>query len=67
MAGNRNSRLGKVETALTPQQAVRRWLREAHQYHSLAAYVAYLKTQPLAKYPLPRLSQQAADAVLAGH
>ena len=67
MAGNRKQRLGKVETALTPQQAVRQWLLEAHQYHSLAAYVAYLKTQPLAKYPLPRLSQQVADAVLAGH
>ena len=52
---------------LTPQQAVRQWLQEAHQYHSLAAYVAYLKTQPLAKYPLPRLSQQVTDAALAGH
>ena len=67
MAGNRNRRLGKVETALTPQQAVRQWLQEAHRYHSLAAYVAYLKTQPLAKYPLPRLSQQVTDAALAGH
>ena len=67
MAGNRTRRLGKVETALTPQQAVRQWLQEAHRYHSLAAYVAYLKTQPLAKYPLPRLSQQVTDAALAGH
>ena len=67
MAGNRNARLGKVETALTPQQAVRQWLLEAHQYHSLTAYVTYLKTQPLAKYPLPRLSQQVADATGAGH
>ena len=67
MAGNRKQRLGKVETALTPQQAVRQWLREAHQYHSLTAYVAYLKTQPLAKYPLPRLSQQVTDAAFAGH
>ena len=46
MAGNRKQRLGKVETALTPQQAVRQWLQEAHQHHSLTAYAAYLKTQP---------------------
>lgn len=57
------TRLEKVEGRLTPRQAVRLWLQEAHAYPSLIAYAGWLKDQPLSSYPLVKLPEQVAAAI----
>jgi len=57
-------RLTKIETSLTPTQAIVLWLEEAHQFDSFPAYASWLKDQPDSAYPLHRLPHQVEQATL---
>ena len=41
-----DTRLDKVESSLTPKQAVVLWLQEIRQYQNVCEYVQFLRTQP---------------------
>jgi hypothetical protein len=58
-----DTRLDKVETQLSPQQAVLLWLNEAHQYGSEKAYSETFRDTPFEEYPLYRLPEQMKLAV----
>ena len=45
MSGGKR-RVEKLETGLTPKQAILLWLQEAHAFNTIAEYVRHLKTQP---------------------
>jgi hypothetical protein len=55
-------RLLKVETALTPRQAIVLWLQEAHAFPVITDYARWLHTQPETAYPLERLPRQVEEA-----
>ena len=42
---SRDSRLDKLESQLTPKQAMLLWMAEAHQFQTLEEYAAHMKTQ----------------------
>ncbi len=56
--GSRNSRLDKLESHLTPKQAVLLWMAEAHQFQTLEEYASHMKTQPDDAWPIRRLGDQ---------
>jgi hypothetical protein len=59
-------RLSEVEEKhLSPKEAVILWMREAHQFGSLASYGCWLADQPLDAYPLMRIPRQVVAAVKA--
>ena len=60
-------RLDRVETSLTPTQAMVLWLEEAMAHGSLQGYVHWLKEQPASAYPLMRLPAQVRKAVQDAH
>jgi hypothetical protein len=51
-------RLDRLDASLTPTQAVLRWLEEAHQHGSFAAYARWLCDQPASAHPMARLPRQ---------
>ncbi len=56
-------RLHKLESHLTPKQAVLLWMAEAHQFQTLEEYASYIKTQPDDAWPLRRLIDQMTASV----
>jgi len=63
-------RIEKLETGLTPKQAILLWLQEAHSFKGIEEYVRHLKNQPDNASPIDRLSTQVEEAVkltLKGH
>jgi len=60
-------RLDKVETSLTPTQAMVLWLEEAMAHGSLQGFAHWLKDQPASAYPLMRLPRQVRQAVQDAH
>jgi hypothetical protein len=56
-------RLDHLEASLSPREAVLRWMAEAHQYPTVAAYMDSLQDAPITKYPMMRLPDQVAQAV----
>lgn len=56
-------RLDKLEGSLSPKEAVKHWLGEAHAYGSLPAYAESLIDQPESKQPFVSLPRRVADAV----
>ena len=56
-------RLDKLESNLTPKQAMLHWMAEAHQFGSLEEYARHMKTQPDNAWPLRRLGDQMRAAV----
>ena len=63
-------RVAKLETDLTPKQAILLWFQEAHGFNTIFEYVHHLKSQPDSAAPIPRLTDQVAEAVkqtLKGH
>ena len=63
-------RVAKLETGLTPKQAILLWFQEAHGFNTIFEYVHHLKSQPDSAAPIPRLTDQVAEAVkqtLKGH
>ncbi len=61
--GSRNSRLDKLESHLTPKQAMLLWMSEAHQFGTLEEYAHHMKTQPDDAWPLRRLGDQMGASV----
>jgi hypothetical protein len=59
-------RLDKLEGALSPTEAVLRWLAEAHEHPTLPEYVQSLLGQPNAAYPLYRLPEEMEISVRQG-
>jgi len=55
-------RLDRVESSLTPKQAVILWMQEAHQFPSLDDYVKSLAGKPESAFPLWRLPEQVEGA-----
>ena len=58
-----NRRLDKLESHLTPRQAVLLWMAEAHQFQTLEEYACHMKTQPDNAWPLHRLGGQMTASV----
>jgi hypothetical protein len=59
-------RLDHLEDSLSPQEAVLRWLAEAHEFPTLPDYVQSLKGQPPSVFPLYRLPEEMEASVRAG-
>src|SRR5205814_1683801 len=59
------SRLIRVESALTPKQAVLLWLREEHQGKTSDEYLRWMMEKPPSAAPRPRVERQVADATRA--
>ena len=63
-------RVAKLETGLTPKQAILLWFQEANGFNTIFEYIHHLKSQPDSAAPIPRLTDQVAEAVkqtLKGH
>ena len=60
-------RIARVEAALTPEQAVLRWLAEAHAFPTLAHYVRSLIGGPESAWPLVAIPRQLEASVRAEH
>lgn len=58
-----NRRVEKLETGLTPRQAILLWLQEAHAFNGIVEYSQHLKTQPDSAWPIPKLTSQVEEAV----
>ncbi|HEY5435480.1 MAG TPA: hypothetical protein VIK13_09630 [Candidatus Limnocylindrales bacterium] len=58
-------RIAALERSLEPLEATRRWLTEAHDFGSLAAYLRWLARQPNPKAPANLVSARAGQAVVA--
>ena len=56
-------RVEKLETGLTPKQAILLWFQEAHAFNAIEEYVRHLKTQPDSAAPIPKLTTQVEEAV----
>src|SRR5712691_13042331 len=63
MAGKHDKRLAKVETSLTPKQAVLLWMEEAHKFGSMHQYALSMKGQPDGTFLLIKLPKQVETAV----
>jgi hypothetical protein len=63
MASGIDRRLDKVEAGLSPQQAVLRWLQQAHQFGTVRAYSRSLKDLPFERYPRCVIPKQVSEAV----
>src|SRR5680860_1436890 len=56
-------RLDRIESSLSPTQAVILWLEGAHQHGSLLAHACWLLDQPDDSYPLVKMPRQVVEAV----
>lgn len=56
-------RVAKLETSLSPTEAVLAWLAEAHEFPTLPEYVASLLDAPRDAWPLTRIGGQVEGAV----
>lgn len=63
MSAKIDRRIGKLESGLTPKQAILMWLQEAHAIKRIEEYVQYLKTQPDNAAPLHKLTNQVEEGV----
>ena len=55
-------RLDRLEQCLTPKEAVMVWLKETNRYADIMEYIKYLKDQPEALRPIPRVTNQVESA-----
>ena len=58
-----NRRLDKLESHLTPKQAILLWMAEAHQSETLEDCAGHMRTQPDNAWPLQRLGDQMTASV----
>ena len=56
-------RLEKLETGLTPKQAILLWFQEAHGFNTIFEYIHHLKSQPDSAWAIPRLTAQVAGPI----
>ncbi len=62
MSGGKR-RVEKLETGLTPKQAIPLWLQEAHAFENIIEYVHHLKIKPDSAAPINKLTTQVAESV----
>ncbi len=58
-------RLTRIETSLTPKQAVLLWLRQEHQGRTSIEYLRYMIQRPPSARPRARVETQVIDAIRA--
>ncbi len=58
-------RLSRIETSLTPKQAVLLWLRQEHQGRTSVEYLRYMMQRPPSARPRARVETQVVDAIRA--
>jgi hypothetical protein len=56
------TRLAKVEAALTPTQLVLRWIEEIHAYDDMSSYLRSLADRPIGDFPMDRLGREAQES-----
>ena len=56
------SRLAKVEAALSPTQLVLRWIEEIHAYDDMSSYLHSLPQRPVGDFPMDRLGREAQES-----
>ena len=56
-------RIEKLESSLTPKQAVIKWMQDVHQYPSMLDYSMSLKGAPETAFPMQLLPNQVERAV----
>ena len=56
-------RVEKLETNLTPKQAIVMWFQEAHRFNGVEDYVRHLKDQPDSAAPIGKPTTQVAGSV----
>ncbi len=56
-------RIEKLETGLTPKQAILLWFQEAHAFDDIQEYARHLRTLPDSAAPIPKLTAQVEEAV----
>jgi hypothetical protein len=56
------TRLAKVEAALTPTQLVLRWIEEIHAYDEMSAYLRSLADRSVGDFPMDRLGREAQES-----
>ena len=61
----KQKRLIRIETSLTPKQAVLLWLRQEHQGKTSGNYARWLIERPPSASPRPRVGKQVVDAIRA--
>jgi hypothetical protein len=61
----KQKRLTRIETSLTPKQAVVLWLRQEHQGRTSMEYLRYMIQQPSSATPRTRVEGQVVDAIRA--
>ena len=60
---NGKRRVEKLESDLTPKQAILLWLQEAHSFNRIEEYAHHLKNQPDIAAPIDRLTMQVEEGV----
>lgn len=60
-------RIDKLETGLTPKQAILLWLQEAHAFDTIEEYAHQLKDQPDSAAPLDAETAAAIEAAKQHH
>jgi hypothetical protein len=58
-------RLTRIETSLTPKQAVLLWLRQEHRGRTSTEYLRYMMQRPPSARPRARVETQVVDAIRA--
>src|SRR5229473_2919526 len=61
----KQKRLTRIETSLTPKQAVLLWLRQEHQGRTSTEYLRYMMQRPPSARPRARVETQVVDAIRA--
>lgn len=56
-------RLDRLEDSVSPKEAVKLWLQEAHSFGSLLGYAVWLSEQPDIKFPLIGLPEHVETAL----
>ncbi len=59
------TRLAKVEAALTPTQLVLRWIEEIHAHGDMSSYLRSLLDRSIGDYPMDRLGRDAQESARA--
>ena len=58
-------RIEDLGDGLTPRELVILWMKDAHEFQSLAGYLSFLKEQPEEAFPLVKMPRQIGEAAKA--
>ena len=60
---NRKQRMDRLESSLTPTEAMLLWMAEAHAFETVEEYARHLKGKPDSAWPLHHLGNQMTASV----